>query len=99
MIYRIYIPKNYKLPSTGVDYETNFPHVVSEIKRLSDGFTVYDARGYWKGLLEDVWVFEIVKNNERSSFEQSVVLTLTYLKSCLNQQAMFYTRDNEGVLI
>jgi len=79
-------------------YDNNLENIIKEISRLSDGFTVYDAIGYWKGITEPVWVFEIVRdgNDSYDGFKHGLEATLLYLKSALNQLSMFYTVNNEG---
>ena len=96
MIYKIYIPQ-FLNDSTPVNKEW----VTNEIFHLSNGFTVYDGEGYFKGkdkvYVEDVWVFEIVTNK---MLDQEIEVTLIYLKSALNQEAMFYVNtDGTGILV
>ena len=62
-IYKIYIPTN---PS--------IPHVLIR-KRITnhfDGFTQYEAKGSWLGLVENVHVYEIITSNHQPNVLQSI---------------------------
>lgn len=96
MIYKIFIPQ--KLNDCN---PVNKDWVCNEIFHLSNGFTVYDGEGYFKGkdrvYIEPVWVFEIASNR---LLEQEIEVLLVYLKSALNQENMFYINsDGTGLLI
>jgi len=103
MIYKLYIPKQFKgnrvCPSMVED--TNFNHIRAELKRFAMGWTEYDGSGFWvnsegKEFSEPVKVFEIVTDNNLTDMLE---LTLKYFKSWLNQESMFYVKDNIGVYI
>lgn len=105
MIYKLYIPKQFTDKNFDNDdtlVQTNFDHIRSELKRLTNGWTEYDGQGFWvndkgKEFSEPVKVFEIVSIFDLDKI--GLQETLKYLKSCLNQESIFYTRNGEGFYV
>ena len=62
-IYKIYIPTS-----------TDIPHVLIR-KRMTnhfDGFTQYEAKGSWLGLIESVHVYEIITSEHKPNVLDSI---------------------------
>lgn len=95
MIYKVYIPKQ---SNDGKPFNQSL--VLNELAQITEGFTVYDGQGYWKGKFEPVWIFEIGEDESNTDFEEDIKEMLGYLKAVMEQEAMYYVKlSSEGVLV
>ena len=55
-----------------------------------EAFTIYETKGYWKGISEQSNIFELITDNSvftRAKMEN----TINYIKICANQESVLYT--------